>query len=74
MIALARLAGSAGPSGGAVTLGAAGVGAAVHNMRERRPDRVNAAVRHYAAAALRREGSVAATQGLVDGLLMSRML
>ena len=51
-----------------------GYSAAVRNMRERRPDRTNAATRHYAAAALRREGGLAATQGLVDGLLMSRWL
>ena len=73
VISLARLAGSQTPAG-PLALGATGISAAVRNMRERRPDRTNAATRHYAAAALRREGSFAATQGLVDGLLMSRWL
>ena len=44
------------------------------HRRERRPDRINAATRHYAAAVLRREGSAAAMQALVDGLLLSRAL
>jgi hypothetical protein len=73
VISLARLAGSQTPAG-PLELGATGISAAVRNMRERRPDRTNAATRHYAAAALRREGSLAATQGLLDGLLMSRWL
>jgi hypothetical protein len=73
MVSLARLAGSTS-AGSTLELGPVGVNAAVLNMRERRPDRTNPATRHYAAAALRRDGSVAAMQGLVDGLLMSRWL
>ena len=72
-IALARLAGSQSGEG-TLALGEAGMEAVVRNMRERRPDRVNPATRHYAAAALRRDGGAAAMQALVDGLLLSRWL
>ena len=64
--ALARLA--------SLGLGTVGLAAVVHAMRERRPDRLSLATRHYAAAALRRDGSPAAIRGLVDGLMVSRWL
>ena len=64
--ALARLA--------SLGLGTVGLAAVVHAMHERRPDRLSLATRHYAAAALRRDGSPAAIRGLVDGLMVSRWL
>ena len=68
VISLARLAGST------LGLGTAGIHAAIHAMRERRTDRLSGTTRHYAAAALRRDGSEAAVGGLVDGLMLSRWL
>ena len=69
MTSLAKLAGQS-----VGELGARGIASAVRNMQEIRSDRLNGTVRHYAAAALRRDGSAAAMAGLVDGLLLSRML
>eukprot|EP01052_Picozoa_sp_SAG31_P035930 SAG31_NODE_4406_length_3263_cov_1.473767_2_plen_423_part_00 len=72
-IALARLAGAKLKSQ-TLHLGSAGINAALCNMQQRRPDRVNAATRHYSAAALRRDGSAEAMDALVNGLLLSRSL
>ena len=66
VIALARLA--------SLGLSKVGLEAVIDAMRERRAYRLNLATRHYAAAALRRDGSLAAMRALVDGLMVSRWL
>ena len=66
VIALARLA--------SLGLSKVGVDAVIVAMWKRRADRLNLATRHYAAAALRRDGSPAAMRGLLAGLMVSRWL
>ena len=58
VIALARLA--------SLGLGKIGIAAVMNAMSERKIDRLNLATRHYAAAALRRDGSSAALRALID--------
>ena len=69
-ISLGRLVGG----GRGWSLGARGVSACACAMRERRDDRLNGTTRHHCCAALRRDGSAAAMEALVDALMLSRWL